>query len=166
MKWTLFGLGVGIITAIVTASVIYFTPLRYAPFIPPPAMHEMSPTAFYTLFKAHPEEYMFIDVRPEDLYAKEHAVGSINIPVWHLFTVKATLPRSGKTLALICGGDETSSVGYSYLQHFGFTNLLRIPGGVPAWALSGLPIEGTEVSSSTRVLSVADQQRFVCPQSL
>jgi rhodanese-related sulfurtransferase len=155
---------IGVVSIVATATVILFTPLRYTSIVSPAPMHEISPTTFYEKLKVNPEAYLFIDVRPRELFVKEHAVGSQNIELWHLHTVHADLPKSGKTIVLICGGDETSSVGYRYLEHFGFTNLLRVPGGVPAWALAGLPIEGTDVASTT-VLSMEQQHQYICPEA-
>lgn len=141
-----------LIAMVATAGLIYLTPLRYTRFIQP-SIREISPQDFYAKFKQHSEQYLFIDVRPADAYAKEHAVGSVNIPLATLYDLRATLPRTGKTIALICGSNSASGVAYGYLEHYGFSNLLHVIGGVPAWKIAGLPTEGAAVSTTSAPLS-------------
>lgn len=145
---------VAVIAIVCTAWVIYATPLRYTSLVPP-AIHEVSPRSFYNDYSLHPENYMFIDVRPAAEYVGEHAKGSVNIPLASLYDVWSTLPRHGKTIALICGNNSASGVAYGYLEHLGFSNLIRITGGVPAWVASGLPVEGTHIANSTSTSPVS-----------
>ena len=45
-----------------------------------------------------------------------------------------------KEIVLICTGGRASGVGYSYLEHYGFSNIARIEGGINAWADARLPV--------------------------
>lgn len=55
---------------------------------------------------------------------------------------------------LICSGGRASGVAYSYLQHFGFSNIARIEGGIEQWALNELPTEGISVDQFTNPLPI------------
>ncbi|TAJ16025.1 MAG: rhodanese-like domain-containing protein, partial [Dehalococcoidia bacterium] len=69
------------------------------------------------------------------------------MPLHTLYQERFALPRneSGKTIVLICSGGSASGVGYGYLQHYGFRNILRVEGGIENWQAKGLPVEGTDV---------------------
>ena len=132
------------IAVLVTVFAIYLTPLKHLNLIEP-RIDDIDPTALYDEYAKNPDTYIFIDVRPENAYSKLHAVGSINIPLHLLYDERRVLPKSGKTIVLICSGGRASGVGYGYLEHHGFLNLKRIEGGIENWQLQGLPVEGTEV---------------------
>jgi rhodanese-related sulfurtransferase len=134
------------LSMIVAATCVWVTPLRYTQLFPPPHIREISPRAFYALAQKQPNQYLIIDVRQADAFKVEHLPNSQNIPVANLYDMRTTLPRSGKTIVLICGSNSASGVAYEYLQHYGYTNLMRISGGVPAWALSNLPLVGTAIN--------------------
>ncbi len=137
--------GIAVIIAIVgTAAVIYLTPLKWITVIEP-SINDIDPKEFYAEFSKNPDNYIFIDVRPEEVYAKAHAKGSISVPLHMLFDERRVLPHSGKEIVLICSGGRASGVGYSYLEHYGFFNIHRIEGGIENWILEELPIEGTKV---------------------
>lgn len=144
-------------TAIVTAGVIYLTPLKWIPVIEP-TINDVDPTAFHAEYIKNPENYVFIDVRPEAAYAAAHAVGSINMPLHTLYDERHRLPKRGKEIILICSGGRASGVGYSYLEHFGFFNIRRIEGGIENWSIQGLPVEGTQVTN----LSAEDRRILSC----
>lgn len=131
-------LAAGIIGIALGAGIALLTPLRYTPLIEP-GIENVESTTFYPQFESDPDAYVFIDVRDRASYAEGHPKGAINIPLATLYTERANLPRSGKTIVLICGGNSASGVAYSYLEHFGFTNIERIPGGYREWLVAGLP---------------------------
>ncbi len=127
---------------LLAALVIYLTPLKNLNMIEP-RIKDVPPAEFYKDFSVNPEKYVFIDVRPEESYAKEHAKGSINIPLTQMYFERTKLPKSGKTIALICTTGISSGVAYGYLEHYGFLNLRRIQGGIEAWRAAGLPVESS-----------------------
>ena len=136
------------IAAVVIATVltIYLTPLKHLNLVPP-VMNEMDPAAFNAEFTAHPEDYIFIDVRSPNIYQSAHAKGSTNTPIENLFDEHYNLPKSGKKIAIICTTGRLAGVAYGYLENWGFTNLVHIQGGMANWAYEGLPIEGANVFS-------------------
>lgn len=131
---------------IVTALVIYLTPLKWITVIEP-TINDIDPSLFQAKFLENPDKYVFIDVRPETAYNAAHAVGSRSMPLHTLYDERHTLPKTGKEIILICSGGRASGVGYSYLQHYGFSNIHRIEGGIENWSLQGLPVEGTQVTN-------------------
>jgi rhodanese-related sulfurtransferase len=131
-----------IIVVLVTSLLIYLTPLKWLNIVEP-AMNEMDPAEFQKELVAHPEDYLFIDVRQKTVYEVAHAKGSVSQPIATLFDLRNTLPRTGKKIALICTSGRLAAVGYGYLQSQGYTNLIHVKGGLQAWAAEGLPIEGT-----------------------
>lgn len=133
---------------VATVLVIYLTPLKHLNLISP-VMHEVNPATFQADFLAHPDDYLFVDVRSPNIYASAHAKGSINIPIENLFDEHYSLPKSGKKIALICTTGRLAAIAYGYLENFGFTNLVHIQGGLENWTFEGLPIEGSSVFSPT-----------------
>jgi rhodanese-related sulfurtransferase len=137
-----------------TAVVIYLTPLRHVTFISP-AMREMDPKTFYEAYSAHPDDYILVDVRSPNIYQSAHAQGAISIPIENLYDEHYTMPRSGKTIALICTTGRLAAIAYGYLENWGFHNIVHIQGGMLNWTAEGLPIEG----SGTLQASESDQHQ-------
>ena len=163
MKYTYFQTGTVlfyvlslIVVAVATALVIYLTPLRHIALIAP-TMHEVDPSAFYTDYLAHPNDYIFIDVRSPNIYQSAHAESALNIPVENLFDDHYSLPHYGKKIVLICTTGRLAAIGYGYLENWGFQNLLHVQGGMVHWAQEGLPIVGTNVMASST--TVTDQHQ-------
>jgi rhodanese-related sulfurtransferase len=106
-----------------------------------PSIHDIDSKVFSEKFSEDPDKYLFIDVRPAEMYKQRHAVGSISMPLHTLYDLRKSLPKSGKEIVLICSGGVASGVAYSYLEHYGFFNLSRIDGGIESWIAAGLPVE-------------------------
>ena len=130
--------------ALTVAGAIYFTPLKHLNIIEP-TIDDIEPKAFQADFEKNPDDYIFLDVRPTDMYDRLHAEGSKNLPLHLLYNERHSLPKSGKTIVLICSGGLASGVGYSYLEHFGFFNIKRIQGGIENWQIQGLPVVAQSV---------------------
>jgi rhodanese-related sulfurtransferase len=126
--------------AIAVLGLALLTPLRHAPLITP-TIDDIDPAIFYEKYKENPNQYIFIDVRGEDAFARVSAEGSANMPLHTLYDEWRNLPRnSSKTVVLICSGGRASGVGYHYLEHHGFYNIQRIENGIEGWQAAGLPI--------------------------
>lgn len=135
--------------ALATALLIYLTPLKWVNLIEP-TINDIAPTEFYEDFSQNPDDYIFLDVRPGSAYNAVHAAGSVNMPLHTLYNERHNLPKSGKTIVLICSGGVASGVGYHYLQHHGFFNIRRIENGIEQWILDELPVEGSQVFSANQ----------------
>jgi len=142
-KTLVFGIGAAV-TA--TVALIYLTPLKWMNLVEP-RMNDIDPVAFRADFTADPEKFVFVDVRGSETYNAAHAKGSINHPIGTLFDLHPSLPRSGKTIVLICSSGRLAGVAYGFLERHGFLNLARIEGGVQAWTLAGLPLEGDNLTA-------------------
>lgn len=136
-------LAVGV-TALLTAALVYLTPLKWIAVIEP-TIRDIDPREFYNKYSANPDQYIFIDVRSEQAFGRAHAQGSKNMPLHTLYDERRVLPKKGKDIVIICSGGRASGVAYSYLQHYGFFNIWRIEGGIEKWMAEGLPIEGSEI---------------------
>ncbi len=137
---------VAVAVSIVAVLTIYLTPLKWVNLIEP-RINDIDAKVFHEDFLRNPDKYVFIDVRSESVYRAAHAKGSINQPIGTLYDGHKLLPRSGKTIVLICSSGRLAGVAYGYLEHQGFQNLARIEGGVQAWVLQGLPLEGLNISA-------------------
>ena len=136
-----------ILTAVlITILVIYLTPLKWL-YVTEPQPKDIDPVAFQADFTAHPDKYVFLDVRSSDVYDRLHAKGAKNEPIGNLFDDHYGLPKSGKTIVLICSSGRLAGVAYGYLEHQGFLNLLRIKGGTQGWVLEKLPVEGSNLNA-------------------
>lgn len=152
MKTTNFSFVVAVflLGVLCAAALVYFSPLKHLNVVDP-IIKDVNPVTFYHDFQAHPEKYLFIDVRGEASFSRVHAQGSINIPLHELYNEKNVLPKTGKTIVLICSGGSASGVGYHYLEHHGFLNLRRIGNkesglfGIEAWEAADLPVEGSAI---------------------
>lgn len=118
---------------------IYLTPLRLIPVLEP-TIKDVDAQIIYARMQENPQDYIFLDVRPVDVFKVLHAEGSHSAPLHTLYNLRHELPKRGKTIVLICSGGLASGVGYSYLEHFGFFNVLRIEGGIEAWQTANLPV--------------------------
>jgi rhodanese-related sulfurtransferase len=118
---------------------IYLSPLKHLNLVEP-TIHDVDPREFYTAYQANPEQYLFIDVRPNAGYNKIHAVDSTNIELHQMYNERHNLPKTGKTIVLICSGGIASGVAYGYLEHYGFLNLQRVQGGIENWIAEDLPV--------------------------
>lgn len=130
--------------SLAAAILIYTTPLRYTDHIEP-TIYDMQSTEFYDEYHGHADGYLFIDVRGPSAYNEKHAEGSINIPLHQLYNQREFLPKDGKEIVLICSGGVASGVGYSYLEHYGFTNIRRIGDGIEGWEAEGLPLGDPDI---------------------
>lgn len=83
---------------------------------------------------------LLVDVREPWEFSQGHIAGSKLIPLDHLSTQLARLPRD-KTLVAVCRTGNRSSVATSLLKRAGY-DVLNLKGGVVDWARSGLPLSG------------------------
>ncbi|MDB5259779.1 MAG: Rhodanese domain protein [Candidatus Nomurabacteria bacterium] len=112
--------------------------IRYTKFIEPKTV-EIDPKVAYNEMLQHPDEYLFFDVRSLGEYQNIHASSSVSMPIANLYDNWRTLPRSGKTIYLICSSGRLAAIAYGYLQLHGFRNIVHINGGIQNWANEGVP---------------------------
>lgn len=140
-------LSTAVVTLVFSLFIFYTVPaIRYSDIVEP-TINDVTAEVIHAEMVKNPEGYVFLDVRPGDIYEKLHAVSSVSQPLHTLYVERHTLPKNvrGKMIVLICSGGLASGVGYGYLEHFGFRNIVRIEGGIESWKAAGLPVEGTDV---------------------
>lgn len=131
---------------IATFFVIYLSPLKHLNLIDPNPQ-EMDPTEFWEKYQQDPERYIFLDVRDQRSHEISHAKGSKSQPIASLFDLRRDFPKTGKEIVLICTTGRLAGVAYSFLEHWGHLNLLRLEGGMHNWVAQGLPIEGVDITA-------------------
>jgi rhodanese-related sulfurtransferase len=82
-----------------------------------------------------------LDVRQPAEWCHGHIRGSHNVPLMHLKSRLAALPRD-KTIVTVCASGHRSNVAARTLQRNGF-DVENLNGGMHSWAKTGLPIEQT-----------------------
>ena len=82
-----------------------------------------------------------LDVRQPAEWRHGHIRGSHNVPLMHLKSRLATLPRE-KTIVTVCASGHRSNAAARILQRAGY-QVENLKGGMHAWTKAGLPIERT-----------------------
>jgi rhodanese-related sulfurtransferase len=133
-----------VVAVLLTVLAIYVTPLKHLNLVSPDPK-DIDPVAFWKDYQANPDKYLVLDVRQKNVYDMAHAKGAVSQPIGTLFDLRNLLPRSGKTIVLICTSGRLAGVAYGFLQDQGYLNLLRIEGGLQQWSLDKLPMEGNNL---------------------
>ena len=85
-------------------------------------------------------EPIVIDVRSSDVYAKQHVLGAVNIPLAEMGTRQAELPDNREVpIVTVCNRGNLSISGMLFLQSLGYRNVKSLNGGTIAWAENKLP---------------------------
>ncbi len=126
-----------IVGVLLASVIIYLTPLRHLNLIPN-KVEFIKAAEFYEKFKANPDEYVLVDIRPEFLRF-DYPENAINASLFRLSEEWKTLPKD-KNIVIFCEENFSESVAYGYLEHQGFTNIVAIDGGRTAWKEAGLPL--------------------------
>lgn len=85
---------------------------------------------------------VFIDARPEKVFAKSTIPGSINIPDTKFEQFKANLPADkGAVYISYCGGYKCEKSHYvaEKMYEMGYLKVVTYSGGLPEWAQAGFP---------------------------
>ncbi len=115
--------------------------MRYNRLIPPPSVVEVEPADAYAYILKNPDGAIFLDVRSLTEYEALHASTSVSFPIANMYeeSRRDTLPHSGKKIYLICTSGRLAGVAYRFLEHYGYTNIEHIDGGIQAWIDAGQP---------------------------
>jgi len=85
------------------------------------------------------EPPLLLDVRPPELYAKQHVTGARNIPLAELGARHRELPEQrDHPIVTLCSLGNLSISGMLVLQSLGYRNVRSLNGGTFAWAERGL----------------------------
>ena len=96
-----------------------------------------------------PESPLIIDVRPAEMFAKQHIADSINIPMGTLAQRESELPTERDTpIVMVCNMGKTSLNSTLLLKSMSYRNVRSMKGGVTEWVRKGHPTQSTAVGAS------------------
>jgi cysteine synthase/rhodanese-related sulfurtransferase len=85
---------------------------------------------------------LLIDVRPAEVYGKQHLTGAVNIPMAEFAERQRDLPSDlNAPIVTVCNRGNMSISGMLFLQSLGYTNVRSLNGGTIGWAELGFPTE-------------------------
>src|ERR1700733_7227657 len=84
------------------------------------------------------QEIAFIDVREEGQHGSGHPLLAVNVPYSRLEAeIGGLVPRHDARLLLADDGDGVATRAAQRVARLGYSNLLILTGGVPAWLAAG-----------------------------
>ena len=91
------------------------------------------------------EEFLLIDVREDNEWARGHLPGAIHLGKGVIERdIEMAVPDKSETLVLYCGGGFRSALAADNLQKMGYKNCISMDGGWRSWTEAGFPTETTE----------------------
>lgn len=82
---------------------------------------------------AQGKQPLLVDIRPERLFREGHIEGAVNIPLDSLPARYYEIPFRG-SVVLVDGDGRASFLAASYLKSRGYTDVVRLRGGMTAWS--------------------------------
>lgn len=87
------------------------------------------------------QDAVVVDVRDAAEYAGGHMLGAKNIPLANIEARAGELDKhKAKPVIVLCGDGSRASKAATLLRARGFTNVVNLSGGFPAWQQAGLPV--------------------------
>ena len=87
------------------------------------------------------EDALVVDVREPGEYGAGHILGAKNFPLQRLDGSGGLLKRKDKPVIVYCDSGDRASKAASALRRLGFSRVVNLSGGLPAWQQAGLPVE-------------------------
>jgi rhodanese-related sulfurtransferase len=87
------------------------------------------------------EDALLVDVREPGEYGAGHILGAKNYPLARLGAPGDLVKRKEKPVIVYCDSGDRASKGAAALKKLGFTRVVNLAGGLPAWQQAGLPVE-------------------------
>jgi rhodanese-related sulfurtransferase len=84
---------------------------------------------YFTAWKQQAKNPLIIDIRPADLYQKNHLEGAVNIPLTGLHRLYQNIPQD-RSLLVVDENGAQSFLAASYLARKGFLDIKRLAGGM------------------------------------
>jgi rhodanese-related sulfurtransferase len=88
-------------------------------------------------------DFVLIDARGHEAYAKEHLPRALSIPSDHLGEHLLREHKKDRTFVTYCSSFEceASTIAAQKLDKYGFKNVLEFKGGLEDWKKAGYPTE-------------------------
>ena len=88
------------------------------------------------------EDALVVDVRDQGEYGAGHILGAKNWPLDHLDERGGEAARrKDKPVIVYCDTGDRTPKAAAALRKLGFTRVVNLSGGLPAWQQAGLPVE-------------------------
>jgi rhodanese-related sulfurtransferase len=88
------------------------------------------------------EDALVVDVREPGEFGTGHILGAKNVPLARLDEGGGGLAtHKDRALILYCDAGARSGKAAAALKKLGFTKVVNLSGGLPAWQQAGLPVE-------------------------
>ena len=87
------------------------------------------------------EDALVLDVREPGEYGTGHILGARNVPLARIDSSSELAKRKEKPLIVYCDGGERAAKAATALRKLGFTRVVNLSGGLPAWQQAGMPVE-------------------------
>ena len=87
------------------------------------------------------EDALVLDVRETTEFAAGHLLGAKNMPLASVETRAGELDKhKAKPVIVVCGDGTRASKAAAILRARGFSTVVNLSGGYPAWQQAGLPV--------------------------
>lgn len=87
------------------------------------------------------EEAIALDIRDRKEYTAGHITGSLNIPLANLDSRISELDKyKDKKILVVCKMGNSAAMATAKLQKAGFSEALRLKGGMMQWQTDGMPV--------------------------
>ena len=88
------------------------------------------------------EDALVVDVRDQGEYGAGHILGAKNWPLDHIDERGGEAARrKDKPVIVYCDTGDRAPKAAAALRKLGFTRVINLSGGLPAWQQAGLPVE-------------------------
>ena len=88
------------------------------------------------------EDALVLDVREPGEYGAGHILGARNLPLANVDQRGAELAkRKDRPVIVYCDSGNRSGKAAAALKALGYTRVLNLAGGLPAWQQAGMPVE-------------------------
>ena len=87
------------------------------------------------------EDAVVIDVREPGEFGAGHILGARNVPLAKMDGSGELAKRKEKPVIVYCDGGERAAKAVAALRKLGFSRVVNLNGGLPAWQQAGLPVQ-------------------------
>jgi rhodanese-related sulfurtransferase len=87
------------------------------------------------------EDALVVDVREPGEFGAGHILGARNVPLVKMDGTGELAKRKDKPVIVYCDGGDRAAKAAAALRKLGFTRVVNLNGGLPAWQQAGLPLE-------------------------
>jgi rhodanese-related sulfurtransferase len=87
------------------------------------------------------EDALVLDVRDSGEYGAGHILGAKNLPLARIDSAGDVAKRKDASVIVYCDTGDRAGKAVAALKKQGYTKVVSLSGGLPAWQQAGLPVE-------------------------